>query len=146
MIFVLCHCLSMCVNRVYEKLKITVFQAHTEAPAAYQSAMHLSQASKTPRKKKKNTLHTLINTHAPCTYPLLCIYTQRHTPFSQTDSPTLTSVHTDTHTHNYISTLGVWQRRGKNQSGRPGTWMNRLSSKPHQRHRDDLPQTSIFSP
>lgn len=29
------------------------FQVHTEAPAAYQSAVHLSQASKTPRKKKK---------------------------------------------------------------------------------------------
>lgn len=100
--------------------------------------------------KKQNTLHTLINTHAPCTYPVLCIYTQRNTPFAQTDSLTLTSIyrktHTHTKTHNYISTLGVWQRRGKNQSGRPGTWMNRLWSKPHQRHIDDLPQTSIFLP
>lgn len=49
--------------------------------------------------KKQNTLHTLINTHAPCTYPVLCIYTQRNTPFAQTDSLTLTSIYRKTHTH-----------------------------------------------
>lgn len=50
------------------------------------------------------------------------------------------------HTPNYISILGVWQTRGKNQSGRPSTWMNRLQFKPHQRWTDDLPQTSISLP
>lgn len=83
------------------------------------------------------------------------IYTQRDTTFSQKKTRphcqaytrAWTSArayrHTCTRTHNYISTLGVWQRRDKNQSGSPGTWMNRLWSKPHQSHIDDLPQTSI---
>lgn len=79
--------------------------------------------------------------------PALTHFTiQRHKPFSQTDSPTMKNARIHAHTHNYISTLGVWQRKGKNQSGRPGTWMNRLWSKPHQRHIDDLPRTSNFLP
>lgn len=98
------------------------------------------------RLHRKITLHTLLKT---LTHPALthfCAYILRHTPFSLTHPywQKHAYAYTHTHTRNYISTLGVWQRRCKNQSGRPSTWMNRLWSKPHQRHIDDLLQTLIF--
>lgn len=112
--------------------------------------MHLSQASKTVRKKTEHLTHPYKHTRTLHLPSFVHIYTKKHT--IRTNGLTHTykyiqkNTHTHTKTHNYISTLGVWQRRGKNQSGRPGTWMNRLWSKPHQRHIDDLPQTSIFLP
>lgn len=70
------------------------------------SAMHHSRASKTPRTKKKKTFtHPYKHTRTLHLPTFVHIYTQKHTPFSQTDSPTLTSTHTWKHKHAHTHTI-----------------------------------------
>lgn len=88
------------------------------------SAMHHSRASKTPRTKKKNPLHTLINTHAPCTYPLLCIYIHKNThhshkltrPHWQAHTHESTNMHTHTQLHKHPRSLAEKRQKSEWES------------------------------
>lgn len=149
MIFSLSCCLSiyniLCMKVKHKSVSI----AHWGPSSISISHAPLPSVQDCKKKKKKNPYTPLqTHTHPALTHFCAYFYTKTHTILTNWLAHTdrRARMHAHTHAHNYISTLGVWQRRGKNQSGSPGTWMNRLWSKPHQSHIDDLPQSSIFLP
>lgn len=122
-IFGLSHCLSMqvCLQHfVHESKKRkskTISIAHWGLSSISISQAPLPGVKDCNKKKKKGKTLTHPYKHT-CTLHLptfVHIYTQRHTPFSQKDSPTLTGVHTHTYTQLHKHPRSLAEKRQKSE-------------------------------